>query len=238
MEPAILYEDPHIIVCEKPEGILTQSDRSLAPDMINILKNYLYSRNKAAGEPYIAAVHRLDRPVGGIMVFAKTPFAAGELSRQVNDRSMTKKYLAVVCSDLSGQINRERVLLTDYLVKDGRSNLSKITDPSDKKGKKAELYYSVISVQTKNEAPLSLLEIDLLTGRHHQIRLQTSVHLGGIYGDTKYNPLFHVPSDTNKKTEWNKLALYSCSLTFRHPKTKKELTFKKSPKSGIFALFP
>lgn len=223
----ILYEDKQIIVCEKPCGVPSQSDKTGDFDMVNRLKNYLFEKEETKGEPYIGLVHRLDRPVGGIMVFAKTPLAAKTLSEQVRNKTFQKWYLAVVEKDLKEIEGKEKILLTDYLVRDGRNNLSKVTTKENKNAKKAELYYQVLQVKDG----LSLVRVELLTGRHHQIRVQLSAHLGGLYGDTKYNVA------AKEKKGWQQIALYASEISFLHPKTKEKMCFKKEPEGEVFERF-
>lgn len=226
-EVKIFFEDPHILVCEKPPGVPSQSDRTGGYDMVNRLKNYLHQNNPRAGEPYVAIVHRLDRPVGGVMVFAKTREAAGGLSRALQRGRVKKYYLVLVQYDEEEGRERRPVKLTDYLVKDGRTNLSRVTGESDPNGKKAELYYRIIG----SRDGLSLMEIELLTGRHHQIRVQLAEHFGGVYGDTRYNPLFQ------EKKGWNQIGLYSYCLSFAHPVTGKPVYIKHFPDSEPFTIF-
>lgn len=224
----ILYEDTHIIVCEKPVGIPSQADKSSGPDMVNMLKNHVFEHEKDATAPYIAVVHRLDRPVGGVMVYAKTPFAAKELSRQISSHTIEKTYLAVVTQDLSEEIGKQ-IHLEDYLKKDGRTNTSKVVSPKEKDAKKAELYYEPIEVIDGN----TLIKVQLLTGRHHQIRVQMKSHTGGLLGDRKYN------EEETKKADGIQgvkipLMLYAYSLEFVHPKTKKKMKFVNIPKTGLW----
>lgn len=236
MIPTILYEDNDILVCEKPAGVPSQSDKTSDYDMVNRLKNYLYNNSSSNAIPYIGLVHRLDRPVAGLMVFAKTPFATKELSHQIQERMMCKKYLAVVTADLSDSIGKEKQLLTDYIAKNSKTNLSSIVSANSKMGKKAQLYYCILA--TKKDSSLSmpvssfvsLIEVELITGRHHQIRVQLASHIGGIWGDTKYNPIFQDSLHQN----WTNIALYAYDLTFLHPKTKKKLHFRNIPESDIF----
>ena len=240
MKLQILYEDSQILVCIKPSGVPSQSDKTADFDMVNRLKNYLYEKGDCKGQPYIGVVHRLDRPVSGIMVFAKTPFAGGELSKQIQKKQFCKKYLAVVTADLSDKIGKEKELLTDYLVKNGRTNLSSITTEKDKNGKKAQLYYTVKNVKEN----LSLVELELLTGRHHQIRVQLKEHIGGIWGDTKYNAEAEnmcINSNENvdnavilEKRVWKEIALFAYHLEFLHPKTKKKMVFEQMPEKEPF----
>lgn len=226
MEPNILLEDREILVCRKPAGVPVQSDRTLDYDLVNQLKNYIYEKEEHK-PPYIGLVHRLDRPVGGVMVFAKTPQAAKELSRQIQERKMEKTYLCVVQKDLSEQIGREKIFLEDYIRKDGRTNTSIIVSKTDKTGKCAQLYYRVLEVVDGN----SLVEVWLLTGRHHQIRVQMAAHVGGLVGDTKYNPL------ATRKQVRNGIALFSNSLRFLHPGTKKPVFVTDLPEGEIWNKF-
>lgn len=250
MKLQILYEDSQILVCIKPSGVPSQSDKTADFDMVNRLKNYLYEKGDCKGQPYIGVVHRLDRPVSGIMVFAKTPFAAGELSKQMQKKDFCKKYLAVVTADLSDKLGQEKELLTDYLVKNGRTNLSSVTTEKDPNGKKAQLYYTVKNVKDN----LSLVEVELLTGRHHQIRVQLKNHIGGIAGDTKYNAeaenscVNNAEKDKNnifdgesvdkavsqQKNVWKEIALFAYHLEFLHPKTKKKMVFEEMPEKEPF----
>ena len=222
----ILYEDAHIIVCEKPAGIPSQADKSSGPDMVNMLKNHVFEKEETV--PYIAVVHRLDRPVGGVMVYAKTPFAAKELSRQISSHSIEKRYLAVVTNDLSEEIGKQ-IYLEDYLKKDGRTNTSEIVSPEEKEAKKAELYYTPLKVTDGT----TLIKVHLLTGRHHQIRVQMKAHTGGLLGDRKYNEKETEKADSMLGVKIP-LMLYAYFLEFTHPKTKKKMKFEHIPKTGIW----
>lgn len=218
MNEMILFEDKDIIVCEKPAGIPVQSARIGTADMVSMLKNYLKETEKMSGEPYVGLVHRLDQPVQGILVFAKNKNAAGTLSAQIAAGQMHKQYLAVVCGKpLAGEIH-----LVDYLQKDGKTNTSKIVNAGTKTAKKAELYYRVL-MQTGERA---LVEVKLITGRHHQIRVQLAGAGIPIEGDQKYNKNL-----TNGSAG---LALAASRLSFFHPKTKKEMTFEIEPKGVNF----
>lgn len=234
MDITVLYEDSEIIICEKPPGVLSQSDRGTNLDMVNRLKSYCREKNPQGGIPYIGLVHRLDRPVGGIMVFAKTPEAAKNLSEQVREHQIEKSYFVILTKDLSSEINSGKTLLENYLVKDSKSNLSKIAIKEDKDAKKASLYYTVLKVMENpedNGKKLSLVQIDLLTGRHHQIRVQMAAQKGGVWGDTKYNPIYQ-----NKK-EWFPIGLYAYRLKLRHPQTEEVLEFQKFPTHKPFNWF-
>ena len=162
----VIYEDNHIIVVEKTPNIPSQADKTGDIDMLTIVKDYIKEKYNKPGNVYLGLVHRLDRPVGGIMVFAKTSKAASRLSNQVREKVFKKKYLAVV----DGKIEKQKGTLEDYLYKDERNNISKVVNEDKKNAKSAKLDYEVLKYnEVKN---LSLVEINLHTGRHHQIRVQ------------------------------------------------------------------
>ncbi|MCD7882342.1 MAG: RluA family pseudouridine synthase [Lachnospiraceae bacterium] len=278
----IIYEDKEILVCHKPAGIPVQSASVREKDMVSILKNHMSEKSLAAksdlahshkessgcvgnayGIPYrqtgtngvldLYVVHRLDQPVEGVLVFAKTRRAAADLSRQITDGSMKKTYWAVVetspdvklsvvktlhakseeRADQNGQQGSgEWHTLVDYLAKDGRNNTSYVSDQRDKAAKRAELQYRILRQWTSAQKTLALVEINLKTGRHHQIRVQMA-HAGmPLYGDRKYNP--QCERQSNVQTT---LALCAVSLTFRHPATKKMETFTVQPSAEIFNPF-
>ena len=246
MKIPIIYEDYHVIVCEKPVGMLVQSDRSMDVDMVNELKNYLYEKQTEKKEPYLGLIHRLDRPVGGVLVFAKTPVAAKSLCSQVSGeeggknplQKMEKKYYAVVDKDLSDKLGNEAEELVDYLVKDARTNTSKITTAKDKNGKKAVLFYQVLAVYKDEKGyPITLIEVTLKTGRHHQIRAQMAGNRMPLWGDTKYNDAFIERQKQNPDMRWANVGLYSHTLVFTHPISKKRMQFDASPKDGVFKQF-
>lgn len=202
----IVYEDNHLLVVEKIVNIPVQKDDSNDIDMINILKEYRKIHENKKGDAYIGLVHRLDRPVGGIMVFAKTSKAASRLSEQVRNKEFKKIYYAVVEGNISDNGHFE-----DYMIKDNKDNKSYITTKD--KGRLAILDYKVIS--RKNN--LNLVKINLLTGRSHQIRVQFSSRNNPLVGDVKYN--------NNAKPSIN-IALFAKSITFKHPTTKENMTFE------------
>lgn len=208
----ILYEDSHIIVCVKPHGIATQSKKIGSPDMVNLIKKHIFSNQPDKGEPYVAVIHRLDQPVKGILVFAKTPFAAKELNKQLTSQGFGKYYLARV----QGKLPAIEGTLEHYLVKDARTNLSRVCDKTTKDAKLARLNYRVLN----QEQSSSLIEIKLDTGRHHQIRVQFS-HIGcPLVGDTKYN------KSLSSQRGWHEIALCAYKLDFNHPKTGKPMQFE------------
>ena len=173
----------------------------------------------SAGEPYLGIVHRLDQPVEGVIVFAKTPRAAAALSKQAADGTMKKYYLALFC----GKPSEDKGTLVDYLQKDGRSNTSKIVPEGTKEAKRAELRYQIL----KRGETTVLAQIELLTGRHHQIRVQTAGAGWPLYGDTKYNPQFQ------QTKEYVQTALCAYKLSFVPPRTKKTMEFCITPDISV-----
>lgn len=240
----ILYEDKDIIVCHKPAGIATQTARIGQADMVSEVTNYLARMQKA---PYVGVVHRLDQPVEGILVFARNQRAAAELSRQIAENRMEKYYYAVVC----GRQFAPRGELTDYLLKDGRTNTSRIVPPEVRGAKKAVLEYEIqkeILPEEDSEAEsnvtqtaaaaeadqtrLALVQIRLHTGRHHQIRVQMSNAGMSLLGDYKY-----ADADTVRISEELRIkgvALCAGRLSFRHPQTGERMDFKIKPEGKIF----
>ena len=204
----ILYEDNHLLVVIKPANIPVCKDASNDLDLLTMLKEYLKEKYRKPGNVYLGLVHRLDRPVYGIMVFAKTNKAADRLTKQINNKDFKKTYYAVVEG-----IPKENDTLNDYLIKNEKTNTSYATDKE--KGKLSTLEYQVIS--SKNN--LSLVKINLLTGRHHQIRVQFSSRNYPLYGDHKYNKNF---INDNKED----IALVAKELSFYHPTTKELLHFE------------
>ena len=218
MNLRILHEDEHVIVCYKPAGIATQTAKMGAQDMESLLKNYLYKKEKKM--PYLAVIHRLDQPVEGVLVFAKTPFAAKELNKGMQGAGFGKYYKAVLC----GVPKEQKATLTDYLVKDGKTNTSRVGKKEEAEAKKAVLSYEVL----KQEKDKSLVQVKLETGRHHQIRVQMA-HMGcPIWGDTKYN------SSESVDKSWKNIALCAYHLEFIHPKTKKKMVFEIQPEGEGF----
>ena len=209
----ILYEDKDLIVVIKPAGVQSQSADSFQDDMVSLLKKHIAgSRQEGTGdEPYIGVVHRLDTMVEGVMVYAKTRDAAAQLSRQVRDGDIGKRYQAVLCGipkDKSGH-------LTDYLVQDARTNMSRVAKASETGAKQAELTYRLLDKKFVGGEQLSRVEIELITGRHHQIRVQFASRGWPVLGDIKYG---------SRKAD--RLYLASSEISFTHPRTKKKMTFK------------
>ena len=210
----VIYEDNHIIVVEKPVNVPSQGDKTGDVDMLTIIKEYLKEKYNKPGNVYLGLIHRLDRPVGGVMVFAKTSKAAARLSEQVRDKVFKKKYLVIA----NGKFDKETGVLSDYLLKNERKNMSRVVPEGTKNSKYAELDYEVLKYD--EELNLSVLKINLHTGRHHQIRVQLSSRNHSIYGDQKYGGRGH----------GKQICLWAYELTINHPITKEEMTFKSIPK--------
>lgn len=171
----VIYEDNHIIVVQKIPNIPSQQDKTGDIDMLTLVKQYIKEKYNKPGDVYLGLVHRLDRPVGGIMVFARTSKAAARLSEEVRSKIFKKTYLTIV----DGKLDSTTGVFEDYLVKDERTNLSKVTTKENKNAKFASLDYEVIKYD--EELNLSVLKIKLHTGRHHQIRVQLSSRGHSIY---------------------------------------------------------
>ena len=204
----ILYEDNHIIVVVKECNIPVQEDSSKDIDMLTIIKKYLKDKYNKPGNVYLGLVHRLDRPVGGVMVFAKTSKAASRLSDQMRKGEINKNYVALV----HGHTKDEDTLI-DYLIKDENTNTSKVTD--EKHGKKAILTYKLIKYINDD----SLIDINLETGRHHQIRVQLSNIGFPIVGDQKYGI----------ETKPLQIRLWAHKLQFKHPTKDEIMEFTEMP---------
>ena len=183
--PKILFEDNHLLVAVKPARVLSQSDPTGAPDMLTLLKAYLVEKYNKPGEAYLGLLHRLDRPVRGVMVFAKTSKCAARLSEQIRNRTVKKKYRAVVYGD----VEQKKGEIRSFLLKDPKTNLvivfqDKASAPKD--SKECFLEYEVLDTGRIAGVPVTLLSIDLHTGRSHQIRAQLSSIGHPIVGDRKY----------------------------------------------------
>lgn len=215
MNPDIIYEDECILVCHKPSGIATQSAKIGTPDMVSILKNYLYKNSKIKKEPYLSVIHRLDQPVEGLLVFSKTPIATKNLNKQLNNSGFNKIYHAI----LTGSLPHKEGTLTDYLIKDGRTNTSRVCSSDTPGAKKSILFYKEIKPITAHDGLCyTLAEITLETGRHHQIRVQMSNAGCPILGDRKYGA-------NQNNSSASTLQLFACKLSFQHPISGKQMSF-------------
>ena len=207
----ILYEDNHIIVVEKKPNVLCQSDNTKDLDLLTMLKDYIKEKYNKPGNVYLGLVHRLDRPVGGIMVFARTSKAASRLSEIIRNHEMQKEYL-LVCE---GNISYEGIMEKKKKKIDTRSIISN-------NGKYAKLEYRVLDKKDS----LNLVKVNLITGRHHQIRVQFASRNCPLYGDQLYGK-------QNKK----QIALYCYHISFKHPVKDEIMSFKLLPKGDIWNKF-
>ncbi len=206
----VIYEDNHIIVVVKPQNVPSQADESKDEDMLSLVKAYIKEKYNKPGEAFVGLVHRLDRPTGGIMVFARTSKAANRLSEQIKNGEFVKTYYCVtegIPKELDGHI-------VNYLKK--VDNIVKIVPMSETGAKRAETIYKVLQTNGKN----ALIKVNILTGRSHQIRVQMANLNAPIYGDGKYGKV-------NKLT--NHLALWAGELSFKHPTKDETLYFKVYP---------
>lgn len=205
----VLYEDNHIIVVLKPQNVPSQADETKDMDMLTAIKQYIKEKNNKPGNVYVGLVHRLDRPTGGVMVFAKTSKAADRLSEQIKTGEFEKEYLCVTCN----VPDKKSDVLVNYLQKDEKNNIVSVVPMSSSGAKKAILSYEV----KETVSGYALCKVILGTGRSHQIRVQMA-HIGcPLYGDQKYGG--------KKETFSHSLALWAVRLTFIHPVTKQRHTF-------------
>ena len=209
----VLYEDNQIIVVEKEPNIPSQEDKTGDIDMLTLVKKYIKEKYNKPGEAYIGLVHRLDRPVGGAMVFARTSKSASRLSEQVRNKTLEKIYVAVV----DGNIEKKQGTLEDYLYKDERNNISKVVSKDKKNAKLAKLDYKVINYDEKRD--LTTVMIKLYTGRHHQIRVQFANFGHSLYGDQKYGT----------RGKGKQIRLWAYKLYLEHPVSKEKLEFVSIP---------
>lgn len=227
MNTQILYEDKQLLVCYKPAGLAVQSGQIGRMDMESELKNYLVK--EAGGIPFLGIVHRLDQPVEGLLVFAKTRQAAAELNRQLAQGVLQKRYYAAVC----GKLPVQSTVLVDYLMKDSRSGAARITGRETAGAKRAELKYTEIAYCGKED--ISLAGVALATGRFHQIRAQMA-HAGfPLLGDIKYGT--RESCRRSEEAGVKTVALCAYFLEFVHPATGKKLSFERMPDNAVFLNF-
>ncbi len=209
----ILFEDNHLLAVNKPSGLLSQEDHTGQPDLLNLCKEYLKKEYNKKGNVFLGLLHRLDKPVSGVMLFAKTSKAASRISEQIRKRSIKKSYYAVVEG-----VAPQNGMLHDYLLKNNQTNTVSVASQKNKQAKKAELIYQRQQVENN----LSLLNITLITGRPHQIRVQLS-NLGyPIYGDKKYGA-----------KNGGDITLHASKLSFTHPTLKKEMSIRTNLPNGF-----
>lgn len=215
----ILYEDNHIIVVIKPVNIPVQADKSGDIDMLSMIKDYIKEKYNKPGNVYVGIVHRLDRMVGGVMVFAKTSKAASRLSEYIRQKNVKKRYLAILNGKL--EISNEVKKLEDYLVKNQEKNMSSVVKSSTNNSKLAVLEYNVLENFIYKNKEYSLVDVDLQTGRHHQIRVQFQNLGNPLYGDIKYGQKINKVGQS--------LGLWSYYLSFFHPTKDEYLEFSFKP---------
>lgn len=212
----VLFEDNQIVVVLKPQNVPTMADESKDEDMLSRVKAYIKEKYNKEGEAFVGLVHRLDRPTGGIMVFARNSKSAKRLSEQFQTHSIEKTYYAVV----NGVVKVKTDHLTNYLKKDEKENIVKIVPMSQAGAKKAELIFTTLEDNGKE----SLVEVKILTGRSHQIRLQMANIGHSLVGDVKYG---------KEKGRTSNLGLWAGKLAFDHPTTKQRLVFIACPDETV-----
>ncbi len=212
----IIYEDNHLLVIDKPAGVLSQEDHTGDPDVLNLCKQYIKKKYNKPGDVFLGLVHRLDRPVSGVMVLARTSKAASRLSYQIRKRTIQKTYWALVHgkSPVYGE-------LVHFLEKDNRTNTVKAYDSPKKGAKESRLKF----ITLKQNDRYSVVEVDLITGRPHQIRVQFAKEGNPLWGDHKYGP--------QNEGQGKDIALRAVKLEIEHP-TKKELMILKAPAPAGF----
>ena len=216
LQPEIIFEDNSIIVCYKPAGFATQTKNVAEQDMVSFLQNYRASKGE---NTYIGVITRLDQPVEGVLVFAKTKEAAAKLSKYLQQHIMAKKYYAVVTR--AGL--PESGTMVDYIVKDSVKSRAKVVNESDPRAKRAELRYKAVD-QVDDR---TLLDIELITGRFHQIRCQLASRTAPILGDVKYGG-----TRTGEP-----LCLASYEISFLHPDTGEQMNYVVKPRGNGFKDF-
>ncbi len=219
MDLSVIYEDNHLLVVKKPYGVLSQSDITGDDDMLSLCKAYVKKKYNKPGDVYLGLVHRLDRPTGGVMVFARTSKAAARLAKQIQFGKFEKSYMAV----LTARPREDKAKLVHYLLKDENERIAKVVNTENKGAKRAELEYEVLD----EKDGLTLVSVRLLTGRFHQIRAQFNEIGCSVYGDMKYG----------KRDVKDKLALFACEVCLEHPTRKKNMCFNAEPKQYPFSLF-
>lgn len=213
----VVHEDNHIIVVIKPQNVPTQADASGDTDMLTVVKEYIKNKYGKPGNVYVGLVHRLDRPTGGLMVFARTSKAAERLCEAIKSGDFEKKYLCVTCGIPKPSVGA----LTHYLKKNEKTNTVEIVPMMTEGAKKAELEYHVLAEKDS----FALVKVNLLTGRSHQIRAQMSFNGTPLFGDAKYG--------ADRRTLKHNLALWSSVLRFTHPTTGERLAFISYPPEDI-----
>lgn len=212
----ILYEDNHIIVVLKPQMMPCCEDESKDPDLLSLVREYIRVTYEKPGNVYVGLVHRLDRPTGGVMVFAKSSKAAARLSEGLKSGDFEKKYLAVLMS----RPKEDKAVLTHYIKKNAVNNMVYVTPQTTEGAKKAQLEYCV----KEEVGGCTLVEVTLHTGRSHQIRVQMNAIGCPLYGDMRYG---------GERAKKGRLALWAYQLSFTHPTTQERMVFKVEPPKDL-----
>ena len=212
----IVYEDNHIIVVVKPQNLPTCGDETGDDNLLDLLKAYIKEKYEKPGDVYLGLIHRLDRPTGGVMVFARTSKAASRLSENVRNGEMEKRYLAVTV----GVPRDKKGTLVNGLIKDEKRNMVTVVPVRMEGAKQAVLEYKIVD-QKDGNPKVALLDINLITGRSHQARVQLNTINCPIFGDYRYAPA--------KSPRGYNLALWAYELRFPHPVTKEIMVFRVNP---------
>lgn len=218
----ILYEDNHILAVNKPAGIPVQADLSGDAALEDMIKDFIKKRDSKPGAVFLGVIHRIDRPVSGVVLFAKTSKALTRMNQAVRDREIKKRYLAIIPKcDI-----REEGTLCHYIERNSSKNKSFAYDKPRPNAKEARLKYRVAAASDR----YFLIDIDLITGRHHQIRAQLSKSLAPIKGDLKYG--------ADRSNPDGSISLHASSVEFTHPVTKESVTVTAPlPHDSLWAFF-
>ena len=216
----VLYEDSDLCVCRKPAGLPCESARASQKDIVKVLKKRYFFQNPDGGEPELFLVHRLDQPVGGLMVLARNKQAASQLGQQLTEHMFEKEYLAVVTLEQEPQAAEGR--FEDYLCRDGKNNRSYVVSAQEKQAKKAVLTYQMLAKKAAESGYEALVKVTLQTGRHHQIRVQMAAHGMPLKFDRKYHPSYSGREDGDT-------ALHAYHLVFFHPSDGRRMEFTDIP---------
>ena len=211
----VIYEYNHLIVVVKEENLLSQKDKTEDEDILSLVKAYLKEKYQKLGNVYLGLVHRLDRRVGGVMVFAKTSKAASRLSKAIRERDFEKKYLAICTGKVESGILKHKLIKKDQMALES------------KEGKEAVLEYKVIKYLKEEGLDYTLVDVDLITGRYNQIRAQFALIGHPLINDFKYG--------YQGKNYFDQLGLWCYELKVPHPITKEQMSFKKIPEGGIWS---
>ena len=211
----VVYEDNHVIVVVKPPNMLSQADKTKDADMLTMVKEYIKVKYNKPGNVYVGLVHRLDRPVGGLMVFARTSKAAARLSAQMREHEMGREYLCVT----EGQV-KDKFTLINYLIQNERMNRVMVCDADERGAQEAILHGHCLA----RKGGTALCSLRLETGRKHQIRVQMKEMGAPLWGDHRYG--HGIPGQ--------QIALWGYKLTFEHPTTRQVMTFQHLPCGSVW----